>query len=217
MELDLTSLNTRIIYELKSHLTPPSSFQKYENEFSCAYNCFFQQPGENHYHLFANISNQLNNSTIIDLGTYRGMSALALSYNDTNIVHTFDVENDYSNRNYTVYQDQQIFKKNNINRHIYNLFSNDMSEDIKNLLLSSDIIFMDAGDHLSKQLEFFLIDFIRKNDYKGLVIWDDIYLNADMKTVWDSIPSSEKIDVTKYGHFSGTGLWTLNKNIKISY
>ena len=37
-----------------------------------------------HYHLLAYLSNMVNNSTIIDTGTHRGSSALALSYNQSN-------------------------------------------------------------------------------------------------------------------------------------
>jgi tRNA1(Val) A37 N6-methylase TrmN6 len=101
MNIDLTNLNTNLIHELTDYLTKPDSFNIYKDEFTCAYKTFFDLPGENHYHLLANISNQINNSTIIDLGTYRGSSALALSYNKTNKVHTFDIEYDCAGRHHT--------------------------------------------------------------------------------------------------------------------
>lgn len=52
---------------------------------------------------------------------------------------------------------------------------------------------------------------VKHNNYKGLVVWDDIFLNQDMIDIWNSIPNDEKVDITKYGHFSGTGLWAMNK------
>ena len=151
---------------------------------------FFENIGINHYHLFANISKQINNNIIIDLGTYRGFSALAFSYNPTNIVYTYDVEIDYAGRHYTEYQDSKIMTKMNINRKITNIFTNNISYDDKDILLKSSIIFMDAGDHCGKVYEEFLISFLKNNNYKGLVIWDDIYLNNDMRTVWNSIPNN---------------------------
>ena len=173
MSIDLTNLNLNLINEVKIHLTDPSTMTEYKNEFECAYNCFFQLPGENHYHLFANISNQINNAIIIDLGTYRGLSTLAWSYNESNIVHTFDIEYDYAGRHNTIYQDQQIIKKDNIKGNIYDIFKEDIDNNIKNLLLNSTIIFMDAGDHLSKKLETFLIDFLHMCTFKMPIIYDN--------------------------------------------
>lgn len=211
--MDLTYIDTSLVNELKNHLTHPDSIEQYRNEFECAYNCFFQEPGVNHYHLFANISKQINNATIIDLGTFRGLSALAWSYNESNMVHTFDMAYDYTGRHHTVYQDQRILKKCNINNYLINIFIEDIDNNMKELILKSNIIFMDAGDHLSQKLEFFLINFLKTNNYKGLVIWDDIYLNEDMIGIWNSIPNDEKIDITKYGHFSGTGVWAIDKTL----
>ena len=106
--------------------------------------------------------------------------------------------------------------KSNIIRHIENIFTENINDESKKLLLESDIIFMDAGDHTGKTYENFLISFLRKNNYKGLVIWDDIFLNNDMIDVWNSIPNNEKINITNIGHYCGTGLWIMNKNIQLS-
>ena len=102
----------------------------------------------------------LNNKIIIDLGTYRGCSALAFSYNLSNTVHTFDVEYDYRNCHYTDLQDSKIMSKSNIIRHIENIFTENINDESKKLLLESDIIFMDAGDHTGKTYENFLISFL---------------------------------------------------------
>ena len=50
-----------------------------------------QKPGINHYYLLSYISKKINNSLIVELGTYAGTSALALSVNPTNIVETYDL------------------------------------------------------------------------------------------------------------------------------
>jgi hypothetical protein len=36
-----------------------------------------------------------------------------------------------------------------------------------------------------------------------------------MREVWNSIPNEEKLDITKYGHFSGTGLWSIHSSPRI--
>ncbi len=110
--LDLRGLDKNLISQLTKYLTPKEKLSKQNNgEFLCTFDCFFQDPSENHYHLLANISDRLNNKKFIDLGTYRGYSALALSYNKINSVLTFDLEKDYRERDHSVFQDQEIKKK----------------------------------------------------------------------------------------------------------
>ena len=47
---------------------------------------FYGSIGKEHYKLLSYLSTLFNNSIIIDIGTHRGSSALALSYNSTNII-----------------------------------------------------------------------------------------------------------------------------------
>ena len=54
-------------------------------------NEFYQPPGQQHYKLLGHLAKLINNSTIIDIGTHRGSSALALSTNPTNTIHSFDI------------------------------------------------------------------------------------------------------------------------------
>ena len=48
---------------------------------------------EQHYYLLAYLSNLVNNSIIIDLGTHVGTSALALAFNNSNKILTYDITN----------------------------------------------------------------------------------------------------------------------------
>ena len=52
---------------------------------------FYSSPGKEHYKLLSYFSTLFNNSNIIDIGTHEGHSALALSYNRSNKIHTFDI------------------------------------------------------------------------------------------------------------------------------
>jgi predicted O-methyltransferase YrrM len=207
MELNINDLDLSLIENLKIYLTPREELSDLNNgEWKASYDAFFQEPGMNHYHLFANISKQINDKTIIDLGTYRGFSALAFSYNNSNKVSTFDLEEDYAYRHHTLFQDQKIKGKENIEYFYEDIFREDMMDDIKEKILNSNIIFMDAGDHKGKNMELFLIKLLKENNYQGLVIWDDIKLNDDMKFVWNTL-KDEKIYTTDKGHWSGTGFW----------
>ena len=47
-------------------------------------NLLLQKPGINHYYLLSYLSKKIDNSLIVELGTYAGTSALALSVNPTN-------------------------------------------------------------------------------------------------------------------------------------
>ena len=47
---------------------------------------FWLEPGAEHYKLLAYLSTRYHSTTIIDLGTDKGCSALALSYNQSNRV-----------------------------------------------------------------------------------------------------------------------------------
>ena len=53
-------------------------------------NYFLEAPGKEHYRLLSYISTLYNGVTILDIGTYKGCSALALSFNPSNKVVSFD-------------------------------------------------------------------------------------------------------------------------------
>ena len=46
---------------------------------------------EHYYAILAHLSTYFNDSIIVDLGTHRGGSAAALSYNKSNKVYAFDI------------------------------------------------------------------------------------------------------------------------------
>src|SRR5579862_1830524 len=76
---------------------------------------FFGIPGQQHYRLLAYLSTLHNNSTIIDIGTHRGSSALALSYNSNNKVISFDICDKVDN--------PKIKNRSNIEFRLTNLFT----------------------------------------------------------------------------------------------
>lgn len=183
--------------------------------------------GVENYKLFLSISEQLpNNSRILDIGTCRGNSAVALSYsmktqNKTLFVDTYDIKKMVNPIC------EEFFKEYNINYHIYNILEN--LEENKDKILSSNLIFFDIDPHEGiNEYNFYL--WLKNNNYQGIIIYDDIHLGTghkcgtgyrdtkhSMKEFWEKIPKEEKIDVTSIGHHSGTGIVYFNKNHNVLF
>jgi hypothetical protein len=161
--------------------------------------------GKQHYRLLAYLSSLFNNSVIIDIGTHRGNSALALSYNDTNTVHSFDIVDNVVNN--------EIRKLNNVQFHIENLFDTDISKKWEETILRSAFIFLDIDPHNgTMELEFY--NYLKSINYQGFVVCDDIWYFKEMRDkFWHKIPYEERYDLTDIGHWSGTGIFTFNNEI----
>tara|TARA_R110000851_G_scaffold326303_1_gene494848 strand:- start:453 stop:1115 length:663 start_codon:yes stop_codon:yes gene_type:complete len=165
-----------------------------------------------HYHLLAYISNMVDDSIIIDTGTHRGGSALALSYNQSNKVLTYDIEQ------FKGGIDNNI---KNIPNNIESKYDVDITELIKtkpDIVLSSSLFFLDINHEGSDEIKIF--DFLLSNNYNGILILDDIHLNNQMENAWRYMQSSDVLtfDVTKYGHLlhsEGTGIVVFDKSHKL--
>jgi len=168
---------------LKSHIFGPDQAE------------FEGPPGREHYWLLAYLSTLVNHSTLIDLGTHRGRSALSLSYNETNVVHTFDIEDRIP---------AEFKQKPNIRYRLENIFDN--LEAYKELLLQSPLIFLDIDPH-EGPMEYQLYEFLRDNHYTGLLVCDDVWHFKGMRNhFWYQIPAEYRYDVTAVGHWSGTAI-----------
>jgi hypothetical protein len=145
----------------------------------------FHKKGE-HYDLLSTISHNYSGVKIYDIGTYRGLSAVALSSNVNNLVISYDI-------GYYV----EVDRPDNVEFRIGNFYTDKE-------MLSSPLIVFDIDPHDGKQERVF-VDNLISVGYKGKVLFDDIHLNEGMKQFWSSI-TQEKQDYTQYGHWSGTGV-----------
>jgi Bacterial protein of unknown function (HtrL_YibB) len=166
---------------------------------------FFDVCGKQHYRLLSYLSTLVNDTIIIDIGTHHGQSALALSYNTRNVVHTFDIEDRVSN--------SKIKNVDNINFHMDNLFDVDGREKWNETILKSSFIFLDVDPH-NGTMEMDFYNYLERIEYMGFVICDDIWYFKEMRdNFWYKIPYSYRSDLTELGHNSGTGIFTFNKDI----
>jgi hypothetical protein len=156
---------------------------------------FLGPVGKEHYSLLAYFSTLFNNCDIFDIGTHRGASALALSFNPTNRIHTFDIVN---KSGYPT--------PPNVSYHTDNLLEENGREKWEERLLASPFIFMDIDPHEGgREYEFYT--WLKEKQYNGFVIFDDIWYFKPMRdNFWYKIPHHEKIDITHVGHWSGTGI-----------
>ena len=134
---------------------------------------------QSHYYvILAHLSTYFNDSVIIDLGTHRGESAAALSYNKSNKIYTYDI----AHRGEAV----DRFKKEefqNIKYILGNCIEDNWSgmamlegvlpKSDKEIFLSSELIFMDIDPHDGIQ-EDRVLNFLISNNWKGIMVCDDI-------------------------------------------
>ena len=161
---------------------------------------YHEPAGRQHYRLLEQFAQTYSHCTFFDIGTHKGMSALALSCNRTNTVHSFDLV-EKPNRP----------QKPNIVYHTDDLMSPEGRAKWKDQLLASPVIFLDIDPHEGTR-EFAFYEWLRDNSYQGNLVCDDIWYFKEMRdNFWFKIPSEHKTDVTAQGHWSGTGIVSFTK------
>jgi predicted nicotinamide N-methyase len=158
------------------------------------YKGFFRdKAGQEHYRFLIEVSNLTDNLTIIDLGTHMGCSALALSANITNTIHSFDVVDRFGINN----------SPENCSFYLENI----LETSNKNLIPDADIIMMDTYHNGDFEQEVY--EYLQSIDWKGILLLDDIHLNPEMDKFWDGIHHTKQ-DVKGLAHFTGTGVVLFN-------
>ena len=147
----------------------------------------YDPAGKVPYRLYAYMSSTFDNGIILDIGTLFGSSAVASSYNLSNKVISYDV-NDHISR-----IGASTPKRENLTFKIMNFMGDDSIEwnKVKMIILDTD--------HTGTQETEFVNFFIEK-DWSGILLLDDIHLNEPMKEFWNCFDDDIKIDLTYIGH-----------------
>lgn len=159
-------------------------------------------PGE-HYKLLASIIKKKQPAVVVELGTHLGYSALCMKpfMPSEGHIYTFDIIP------WNGFEDT-ILKQEDFNSGLTQ-FTDDLTkwDDVqkhKAMLENADIIFMDALKD-GRQEYLFLENFSKLQfKKKCLFVFDDIRL-WNMLDIWYNL-DKPKLDMTSFGHWSGTGL-----------
>jgi hypothetical protein len=154
-----------------------------------AYNLpYFTQPaGKEHYRLLAHISTLYSHRLILDVGTFHGASAVALSANPKAQVLSYDIEN---HRALNIARPNIEFRVKNV------------LEDPDKLAQAS-LILLDTYHDGGFERQF--VAKLLEVGFRGTLLLDDIHLNEQMESFWRGV-TQPKADMTRVGHWSGTGV-----------
>ena len=161
--------------------------------------------GFGQYNLLAHLSTYFDNDIIVDIGTGgQAISARALSYNKTNTVYSYDTE-------FSEIAKDHINRLDNV---IYGVFNPLKTSKDRDIMLSASLISLDVDPHDGKkEAEFY--GFFLDNDWKGIMICDDIRMGWDnvqnnhvtMASFWNNVHKPKyDLTTTRYSHSTGTGL-----------
>lgn len=154
-------------------------YQKYFEEIS----------SKEHYRLLTFLSQNINDKTIIDVGTLKGCSALALATNKRNKIYSFNLNNE--------------LQLKQLPENIEFIVDNVINGNYDSVLLQSEIILLDTFHDGTFELQF--LNYLKQINWKGTLILDDIHLNEQMMAFWNNI-NDNKLDISNIGHLTGTGV-----------
>ena len=166
---------------------------------------FYAAFGREHHRLLAYLSTMFEDRTIFDIGTHLGDSAHALAYNESNRVLSFDIVGKVSAGRRA---------RQNITYRLEDLFEPNTRETWKQELLGSALILLDVDPHDGAR-EYEFVSWLAANDYCGVIVLDDIWHFKSMRDrLWYRIEDRHKLDVTRVGHWSGTGIVSFGETIE---
>jgi len=185
------------------------NFQLINKEYLVDKTYYDLPSGQQEYHLYSYLSTFFNNTVILDLGTFNGRSAVSLSHNETNQVISYNITDDIRDLNH------KIYTKPNIEFRIKDVLEDLTEEFVKKVKM----IVLDI-DHF-ETMETKIIQKLDELNFSGILLLDDIHhpepiMHDCMQRLWNNLPY-RKIDITRYAHFSGTGVVFMNTDIEFIF
>ena len=169
-------------------------------------------PGE-HYRLLKAIIKIINPTKAIEIGTYTGMGTLAIAQGlGSGCLHTFDI---FPWDSMSSHLDGALVDGHRVIQHVTDLSLDGEFERNKDLFNQADFIFLDAPK--DGIFEYKMLDLFQTLQPKAgrLLMLDDIRF-VNMVDLWRSI-ASPKLDITSFGHWSGTGLVDVSKGLTLTW
>ena len=176
-------------------------------------------PGD-HYRLLSGLLSALDDSSplgsIVDIGTHYGTGTrVMLDYAPNAQVTTFDVTpwNEFPT---TFLKDSDFVRSGGrLTQHLEDLQNMDTFNKHKDLLINADFIMCDGPkDGVFEESFISKLASLPFSHKTRFLLLDDIRFTSEM-LLWRRI-QSPKIDLTSFGHFSGTGLVNISKGLNLA-
>lgn len=175
----------------------------YEGRASKEPHWFDTWPGE-HYRLLAALVRTLNPKTVIEIGTFTGMGTLALAQElqPSSTLTTFDL------LAWDSFADTWLapsdFAAGRVRQVLHDISTPGGIEPHRALFESADLIFVDGPKDGRTEADI-LVNLATLNlSHDAVIVFDDIRV-VNMIDIWRCI-AQPKMDLTSFGHWSGTGL-----------
>ncbi len=167
-------------------------------------------PGE-HYRLLNALVLLLKPAVTVEIGTFTGMGCFALKQAAPGVIHTFDIAPWNSFESHLTQSD---FAAGRLIQHLVDLAEPTQFEAHRALLDQASLIFLDGpkdGLFEGRLLEHLT----RIEPLPGRILVIDDIRFVNMIDCWTSI-ASPKLDLTSFGHWSGTGLVDLSNPLQLA-
>lgn len=167
-------------------------------------------PGE-HYRLLKAITKILDPKIAIEIGTYTGMGTVAISQGlSKGCLYTFDI---FPWNSMESHLNADLVDGKRIIQHVADLSKDGEFNKYQELFDRVDLIFLDAPK--DGVFEYKILDLIQNLQHKDnrILIMDDIRF-VNMIDLWRKI-DSPKLDITSFGHWSGTGLVDIREGLRL--
>lgn len=168
-------------------------------------------PGE-HYRLLKALAKELNPKVVVEIGTYTGMGTFSLlqGLSEPGIVHTYDI---IPWHQLPTHLSDEYFTSGKVTQHLANLAEPETFKQNLAILESADLIFCDGPKDGIFEYNFIASLTELNPKQSRLLMLDDIHFK-NMIDLWRSI-ESPKLDMSSFGHWSGTGLVDISNGLKI--
>ncbi|MCR6477087.1 class I SAM-dependent methyltransferase [Variovorax sp. ZS18.2.2] len=175
----------------------------YEGRASKEPHWFDTWPGE-HYRLLAALVRTLNPKTVIEIGTFTGMGTLALAQDlqPSGTLTTFDL------LAWDSFADTWLapadFTGGRVRQVLHDISTPGGIEPHRALFESADLIFVDGPKDGRTEADILANLTTLKLSRDVVIVFDDIRV-VNMIDIWRRV-AQPKMDLTSFGHWSGTGL-----------
>jgi predicted O-methyltransferase YrrM len=162
-----------------------------------------QFPGE-HYHLLTAICRLLMPTTVWEFGTDTGMSTVALleGVDPGARIYTVDIDSWKSKQGPWLIADD--FSSGQVTQVVSDMKAPDLFERYRDNMAGAELVFVDGPKDGFTEAAFLTLLATVPFRRHPIIVFDDIRLMNMLRT-WRSI-QHPKMDLTSFGHWSGTGL-----------